>query len=154
MMKKWFISSFLGLALMSLLTQAKAEDFYSVAAAYRVNFTGVPLVLEFHRGGIFENFMFRIGADFPLFIFSGDASFIYPIEQSGTRVYIGAGADVGALIISVFGLHAHAGFEFKQETLGVFAEYQISAFVSGMARDVDAPDLVFSKFKVGINFYP
>lgn len=129
------------------------ESLFSVSAAYRSEFVNFPWMLELHGGSVNENIMFRLGVEVPSLIIMADASYIYDIADTGLRLYGGVGADAAAFIIVAFGLHAHAGLEFKQDNVALFTEYQLSGFVSGMPREENAPDLVFGKFKAGLTFY-
>lgn len=151
--KAIFITYLLSFAILSAGIAQAQESFYSVSGAYRAEFTNLPWTLELQSGTVANNIMFRLGVELPLLILSGDVSYIYDIANSGTSVYAGVGADAGAFIIAILGLHALAGLEFKQDNVGVFAEYQLSGFVSGMPREENAPDLIFTKLKLGLNIY-
>ena len=141
------------LALLLTLSVANGqESFFGVSLDWRPNFAPSAFTVGAQAGVKGDMFMGRIGVDLPWFILSGDGSFVYrfeTIDEAEVTVYLGAGADVGALIIALFGVHGNVGLEFKQNKLGVFAEYQPGYFVSGMA-----PGSSFvNKFRVGANVY-
>lgn len=130
--------------------QAQAEEFFSVSVNNTPILIGLPAAVNLQRGWLEDDMMFRVGADLPSFLLTIDASYFETIPETELSYYVGGGIDITMVVLVIFAVHGNIGTEYRQDNLGLFAEYQPGYFVSAMAPGASG---FTNKVRAGLKFY-